>query len=412
MSENNSYTKVSHTSWSSRIGKSFQGIGLGLVLIATATGLLYWNEGRAVRTGDAIGEAQRITVSMPSATTVDPAFNGKLVHVSGRATTTDVVADPLFTVQANAISVERKVQYYQWTENSKSETRQKLGGSEETVTTYSYEQKWVDKPVDSQNFHQPAGHRNTIKFQAENARWYAPQVQLGAYRLPEFLVHSMGGAVPLDTGLGEQERKSLQKQLIPDSSTFNSNQTDGVSTAVPPGQAPMVHVQGNTLYLGRNMHQPRIGDVKVMFFSVPQAEVSIIARVIGNTFEPFLATNGSTFSRLSMGTLSMDNMFQHAKDANTTITWLVRGVSILLAIGGFKALLGPLQVLASVIPPLGSVVGAGAGLVSALLGVAWSLVIIAIAWLRFRPILSIGLLAVALALLALLFFKGKKTKTA
>ncbi|NQS72513.1 MAG: hypothetical protein HQQ73_10255 [Desulfobulbaceae bacterium] len=411
MSANNTYTKVSHTNWSSRIGKSFQGIGLGLVLIVVATVLLYWNEGRAVRTGDVIGEAQRSTVPMPSPATVDPAFNGKLVHVTGRATTTDVVADPLFAVQANAISVERKVQYYQWVENSKSETRQKLGGGEETVTTYSYEQKWVDKPVDSQNFHQPTDHRNTIKFQAENARWYAPQVQLGAYRLPEFLVHSMGGAVPLDTGLGEQERKSLQKQLL-GSAAFDFNHTDGVSTAVVPGQTPMVHVQGNTLYLGRNMHQPRIGDVKVVFFTVPQAEVSIIAQVNGNTFEPFLAANGNTFSQLSMGTLGMDNMFQHAKDANTTLTWLVRGVSILLVIGGFKALFGPLQVLASVIPLLGSIVGAGAGLVSALLGVAWSLVIIALAWLRFRPILGIGLLVVALTLLALLFFKGKKTKTA
>ena len=70
----------------------------------------------------------------------------------------------------------------------------------------------------------------------------------------------------------------------------------------------------------------------------------------------------------------------------------------------------PLKTLADVIPLLGSIVGAGTGLVAGLLGSAWSLVIIAIAWIRFRPVLGFCLLGAALALVILLFIKGRMKK--
>ena len=62
------------------------------------------------------------------------------------------------------------------------------------------------------------------------------------------------------------------------------------------------------------------------------------------------------------------------------------------------------------IPLLGSIVGAGTGLVALLLGCAWSLVIIAIGWIRFRPLLGICLLGAAVALIAFLIVRGRKRK--
>ncbi|MBO4312461.1 MAG: hypothetical protein J5828_05640, partial [Desulfovibrionaceae bacterium] len=64
--ENDSFTETTTTSWGSRLGNSFKGILTGLVIIAAATCLLYWNEGRTVQTGDAITEAQLAAVAMPS----------------------------------------------------------------------------------------------------------------------------------------------------------------------------------------------------------------------------------------------------------------------------------------------------------------------------------------------------------
>nr|MCR5220824.1 TMEM43 family protein [bacterium] len=132
----------------------------------------------------------------------------------------------------------------------------------------------------------------------------------------------------------------------------------------------------------------------------------------GDTFQKFLASNGTSFHKLSMGTVDMGTMFQSAKDANTTMTWILRVVGIMLVIAALKMILAPLAVLASVVPFIGNLVGMGTGLVATILGVAWSCVVIAVAWIRFRPLLGGILLGVAALLVALVFLRGRKARTA
>ena len=77
---------------------------------------------------------------------------------------------------------------------------------------------------------------------------------------------------------------------------------------------------------------------------------------------------------------------------------------------GFVMLMRPLAVLADVIPMFGSLVGVGTGLIALLLAGAGSLITISFAWIFYRPLLGIGLLAIAAALLFLLFSKARATK--
>ncbi len=105
-------------------------------------------------------------------------------------------------------------------------------------------------------------------------------------------------------------------------------------------------------------------------------------------------------------------MFEDAKSGNAMMAWILRVVGVLLCIAGFKMILAPLQVIADVLPLLGSIVGAGAGIVSGLLGFAWSLIIIAIAWIRFRPMLALCLLGGALVLLIVVLVTGSMKKKA
>ena len=169
-----------------------------------------------------------------------------------------------------------------------------------------------------------------------------------------------------------------------------------------------MHVSGSTVYLGKNPSYPQIGDVRVTFQQTPPADVSIIAQVIRNTFEPFTASNGYTFSRLTMGTAGMAKMFEGARSSNNTMAWILRVIGILCAIFGLRMVFRILSVIADVIPILGTIVGAGTGFVAFVLGLAWSLIVIAVAWVRFRPLVAGGLIAVALALLAISYMKGKK----
>ena len=404
MSDESSYTEVTSTNWFSRLGNSFKGIGTGILLIVAATVLLWWNEGRTVRTGDAIAEAQMVTEPIPSIDKIDSAFEGKMVYATGRAVTKDELTDPVFGVKVNAIKLRRKVEYYQWVEHSKSEKRTKLGGGEETVTTYSYSAEWVDSPVNSQSFKTREGHENKTRINSENMSWLAPNVTFGAYRFPEFLSRSIGGEKPLDISLTDTQRAELQKAFFAPNASLDASQVVGQQGA------SMIHTQTNTIYVGREPGSPSIGDVRVTFFETPAAEVSILAKVNGDTFVPFRASNGNTFSRLSMGVQDMNSMFDAAKSSNATTAWLLRGLGVVLCIAGFGMIFAPLKVLADVIPLLGSIVGAGTGLVAGLLGSAWSLVIIAIAWIRFRPVLGFCLLGAALTLVILLFIKGRMKK--
>ena len=388
------YTETESKGWLSRLGESFGGIATGFVLIALATWLLWWNEGRTFKTAGAIGEAELVTQDVQDISRIDPSLEGKVIHATGKADTQDILRDPIFGVEANAISLKRDAEYYQWEEHEHSETRKKLGGGEETVRTYTYSKNWVRSPIDSNSFHDPDyKNRNIIIADIEDSTLWAPVVTFGAYTLPDFLKHSISGAVPMTLeSVDIQNVRSIMS--VPNDPSLD-----------------VVHVSGSTVYLGRNPGSPRIGDVRITFTQTPPAEVSIIAQVIRNTFEPFTASNGYTFSRLTMGMAGMAKMFEGARSSNNTMAWILRVVGVLFVVLGLRMIFRPLSVLADVIPILGTIVEGGAGIVAFLLGLAWSLIVIAVAWVRFRPLVAGGLIAAAVVLLALSYFKGKKASS-
>ncbi|MCL2340171.1 MAG: TMEM43 family protein [Proteobacteria bacterium] len=400
------YTETQSVGWGSRLGKSVAGIGLGFILIIAGTILLWWNEGNFVATEVALREGQAVTQELGDVSTVDAGKNGQLVHATAAAETKDILADPVFGLSLNAIRLERTVEYYQWVEHAKTETKKKLGGGEEQVTTYTYAQEWAKAPVNSSNFKDPDAVRNranTVLINLENFKAQAANVSFGAYRLPDFMIGAMSGATPLPVNLSAEAIANVQKRLaLPASSAPN-----------PSGAMPnMVHVSGNTVTLGASPGTPQIGDLRVAFTHIVPGTVSIIGKVNGNTFEQFHAKNGKTIGMVDMGAHSLEDMYAEAHTANSTMTWILRAAGALSVIIGLVLITAPLSVLASVIPLLGSIVGAGTGLVSVLLGLAWSLLVIAIAWLRFRPIIGIAIVAVAVALIALLHAKGRARATA
>ena len=80
------YTETSHKSWFQKLISGVMGIVFGLVLVIGSGWFLFWNEGRSAKTIAALNEGAAQVVSVVN-TRVDPANEGKLVHVSeiGRA---------------------------------------------------------------------------------------------------------------------------------------------------------------------------------------------------------------------------------------------------------------------------------------------------------------------------------------
>ena len=367
MPAGDSYTETTSQGWFSRLGDAIKGVLFGLLLAIVAFPLLFWNEGRAVRTAKSLAEGRGAVVSA-SAERLDPANEGKLVHVAGRARTEDTVADPLFGVQApNALRLKRKVEMLQWKETSKSETRDKIGGGTETVTTYSYAAEWSETLIDSSRFKKPDGHRNPASMPAKSEAWTASKVTLGAYTLAREQVERVGGDEPLPAS--------------------------GARVATDLGRPVRAH--GSGLFAGANPNSPRVGDLRITFTRVGEGDVSVIAKQAGPSFEPYRAKAGASVDLLRRGIASADEMFARAEADNELMTWILRGAGFLLMAFGIGLVLRPLSVLASVLPILGDIVGAGTGLIAMLLSGVLSVLTISIAWIFYRPLLGIGLLVVA-----------------
>ena len=152
---------------------------------------------------------------------------------------------------------------------------------------------------------------------------------------------------------------------------------------------------------------PAVGDVKVTFEKIMPAKVTLISKVNGNTFGPYKAKNGYTFQTLVMGEKSADEIYESEHSTNTIMTWFLRILGIVMVIGGLKGIFGFLETLLMVVPFIANILGWGVGVICTVVGVVWSLIVIAIAWLFYRPVLAIVLLAIAGVLIWIFAFKGK-----
>lgn len=378
-----SFTETTSQGWFSRIIGSIKSVLFGLVLFLVSFPLLFWNEGRAVRTAKSLEEGAGVVVSVP-ADTVDAGKEGKLVHLSGQATTTEVLADGEFGVQVNAIKLIREVEMYQWDEDKKSETKKKLGGGEETVTTYSYSKEWSDQLIDSSDFKEPSGHENPSQFPVDAQEKTASKVTLGAFTLSEPIV-----------------------------SDLDQSETLAVDSATLPGaMKDQVKANGSGYYRGADPASPAVGDVRITFKVVKPAVISLVARQVRDTFESYQAQAGDTILLVKYGTLSAEAMFQAAQRENAILTWILRGLGWFLMFLGLTMVFRPIAVFGDVIPLFGTLLGAGIGVFAGLTSIVLSLVTIAVAWIFYRPLLAIALLVVALGSLVLLVRLGLKKRQA
>ena len=445
------YQEVTTTGYGTRVGNSFKAIGSGFLLFIAGTALLWWNEGRAVKTEKMLDEAGSAYVEMENPSKKDASLEGELICGTALATTEDSLSDAQFGVGAKAIALRRTVEYYQWVEHEQSTSEDKLGGKQVTTTTYTYSKEWVRRPVESASFKDPAyQNKNMVLTTYEDFEQYAENVTWGAYKLTESLIHSISSREGMELAMAEDLLKQLDKSTqtayerfygvqkntqqptqqpaqpqpaIPDS--IRALLPDSVKTALDSLQAvndsinksmenaenkkdlQYIHQASNVLYFGRVPGSPEVGDVRVTFEKVVPAKCTIMAVVDGDSFKPYKAKNGKRFQTLVMGKKSGDEIIDAEKEANNMWLWFLRIVGIMMVIGGLKGIFGFLTTILKVVPFLAGIFGWGIGVVCTVVGIAWSLIVIAIAWLFYRPLLGISLLVLAGFLIWVFAFKGK-----
>lgn len=360
-----SFTVVSEKSWISRLGGSFAGALLGVLLFFASFVVLVWNEGRAVDAIVALDAGAGAVVAVTAAA-VDAANDGRLVHVSGMTSVSGALLDPAFQVGgASLLRLERRVGMYQWHEEKESKTETSVGGTETTRTTYTYTRAWSDTPINSSAFQRPEGHTNPsmpYRSQILDAR----PVKLGAFTLDATQVQQLDAFEPLPATAGG---------------------------TLPSGY----RVDGEAIVRG-SPENPQVGDLRITFRAVPAQTVSVVARQTAGGLAAFRATNGHVIDLVQTGFQDAESMFRQAKEAEALLTWILRAVGFLMMLFGIALMSSPLAWLASVLPFLSSIVSFAGFVVALVVAVPLTVLTIGLSWLAFRPLIGGGLIVAAVLL--------------
>lgn len=369
-------TETTTEGWGSRLGSSIKGVLFGLGLFIAGFPVLFWNEGNSVKTAKALDEGEGACISVESNAKVDPEMEGRLVHMTGKADTKDVLSDDVFGVSATAIRLSRKVEMYQWIEHEKTTEKKNVGGSVTKTTTYTYSKEWSSSVVSSDSFKE-AGHDNPAAMEFESEEKLAQTVSFGAFMLSDDQIRRIGGE---------------QAYAFPTSFVCKVDRVQTQGTTI---YVPEIKTRENALNNRVVASQPRIGDMRVTFEVIYPHDISIVAKQRGGGFVGYTAKNGKKIDMLSNGIRDAAEMFAAARRNNAIMTWLVRLGGFLLMYFGLSMVLKPLSVLGDVLPILGDIIGLGAGFVAGIVAIVCTLVTIAVSWLFYRPVMAVVLLAVA-----------------
>jgi hypothetical protein len=312
------YTEVEVISWGSRIGSSCMGLFLGILLFFASFFILYWNEGR-VDFSQIASTAVEI-----SATTPNPAAQGKLVSTTGSLTSNERLGDDLFLNPGLYIAVDRTVEMFAWEETSQTDTKRNVGGSETRVTTYSYSQDWTNTPSDSSSFNKPEGHQNPPK-PLDDYSSRVSQAQVGIYSLD----------IP-DINLPNFNSLALNPQNITVRDRFQ--------------------LMGNYLYKGRGtIDSPEVGDLRIEYSVIPQGiTVTALGKLESNNqIVPYFHQRNHRFYRLFTGT--RDEAVSLLSNEYVIWTWVLRLVGFLIMWIGLLLAAAPISVILDFLPFLGSI---------------------------------------------------------
>ncbi len=350
-----------------RVKNSFAAMFVGLIMVPGSVCLHGWNEYRTVHRARGLAEATKLVQSIPDSQRVDDSLEQKLVHLTGFADTQDFLEDDQFSVRERAIHLKRQVEMFQWIEEKESR-----GNNNDTH--YSYRKEWREDREDSSRFHEAAGHENPL-MAVHSVEKSASNVVIGAYRL--------------STALRDDMRQWEPVQL---------NQSD-VLGPISEEQRTNYVVSGSQILWSKHGQpqpdSPQIGDLRIEFKRVVPATVSLVAQQRGSSFGDFRTSNGEAISRLYMGELNAADVMLRLVSENNVLAWILRIVGVVLSILGFSLTLRPISSMVSFLPFVGNLTQGLLFVVAMLLGLILSSTTIAISWIAVRPLLGIGLLALA-----------------
>lgn len=349
------------------------GIIVGVLLIIVGTVLLIFNEGNNVKNIKTVEEARKELVNA-KASPIDVNNEGALVGVNGTLTYLDnYLLDNEFYVSSNTKTVKmvRTVEMYQWDEES---------DTTDDKTTYSYKKVWKGSLISSKSFHE-SGHENPSVMPYENLVVYADNVKLGDFNI---------------------SRDNLEKLTTDkDVQIQNASLPSGYTTS------------NNYITNSRDYSNPEVGDIRIKYSLVSTDEFSIVAMQQGSNLVDYTSSQNKKVHLVSSGIVSGTELINKLEANNNTLKWVLRVLGIALVCFGFASLLSPITQVLNIIPLVGKSISGLLTLMGLMIGFAYSMIVIAVSWIAYRPVLGCALLAIAAGFIIgfSVLFKKCKNKT-
>jgi len=355
-------------SWRLRIRDILRTMFIGVGFVGTAVYMLFMIEGLSARDGGALSEGAAAVVAV-TAERVAPEQEGRLVHIAGGTSIETAARDADFELNVNGLCLVRKVEMYQWSEEVESGIRGSSGADPETITQFRYRQEWTERAIDSSRFLKPGAPRNPPMPSVRSHSFYPAGARLGAFGLTNRVLDKLPGA---------------EKFAVPDTVLPLALNMLGQNARVEQGG----------IYVGADPHHPAIGDVRISWQAVPIRAISVVGRQTGGTITPWLAGNGGEVLLVRSGLVDPALMFRQMQSLLGLVVWVFRFVCVLFMFIGFRLMLWLPSAVVEELPLIGAIVAAGASLFALLCTMVVAPVVIAAAWLFYRPVAAVSVLIV------------------
>ncbi|XP_056462249.1 transmembrane protein 43 [Gadus chalcogrammus] len=375
----NSHKRVSSRSnpgFLERLGETAGGTVLGVGLFFASFYVLFTNEGRALKTASSLDEGLSLVVSLNPFSNVDYQNNDNLVHLSAKLRTLQPLHDPNYRVVVQAVQLKRQVEMYQWVESHDSRDYQE-NGETKTETTYNYNTEWKSELINSRHFDKEIGHENPSAMAVESVTVVAPEVRVGPFLLSK--------------GLVEQ---------------INNFQTLRLKDFPPFEPGSFLTIYEDYFYHTPYPRRPEVGDVRVSFsyaglsgegfYPAPAETVSVVAMQSGENLKSYKTGSGDRLEFLYLEELSAQEVFEKEHQSNAMRTWGLRFAGWALMFLGISLTTRILYTLVDWLPVVRELVSLGLKLFAFCISCSLSLLVIASGWLFYRPLVALGLVAVAL----------------
>ena len=378
------YTETTTTWYWARLWNSLKWILMWIVLIFASITLLWWNEWRTIDVTQWLAEWKKITVNW-EVSPIDNNLDWNLIYINWKATTDEILTDDIFFVSDTSIKLIRKVEMFQWKENTKTEKKDNMWWSETTTTTYTYEKIWNENKLSSTNFKE-SWHDNPANWPYEKLEQIAEDVKVWDIQLTSSFINQINKETQISIK-DYSFNKFIKNSKIKNAKNLN-----------------------NLIYIWNwSINNPEIWDLRISFSAVYPAEISAIWQQNWEKLVSYTTKTDTSINLLQYWTVSIEDMYKKANDDNMFLAWILRWVWLALMYMWFKLLFGLIITLAKVLPFLSSIIGVWTWIISFILTlIIWWWTII-IAWFFVRPLISIIILTwIVWAIFSMKKFMPKK----